>query len=166
MNIREKLEALGFDPKADHDAAVHGALDALLAVKVSVRKLCTVENNEGYEEEDAGQEIYRCVNENGDAFIETEDLAEAVAGMVVSYDYMCEAHENAAAALQIEVTRAREIEMKYRKVLWMGHGHDHLYGDDGEMQCTQCPSLAWDYRRAPLEVLERAVWEARVKAGT
>ncbi len=61
-----------------------------------------------------------------------------------------------------EVERLTGIELKYRKSLWMGHGHDHLYGDDGEMQCTQCPGEAWDYRRAPLDVIERAAWLARV----
>lgn len=64
--------------------------------------------------------------------------------------------------LTAEVERLSGIELKYRKSLWMGHGHDHLYGDDGEMQCTQCPGEAWDYRRAPLDVIERAAWLARV----
>lgn len=67
----------------------------------------------------------------------------------------------ANALLTAEVERLTGIELKYRKSLWMGHGHDHLYGDDGEMQCTQCPGEAWDYRRAPLEVIERAAWFAR-----
>ena len=31
-----------------------------------------------------------------------------------------------------------ELEQKYRKELWLNHGHHGLYGDDGEMQCIEC----------------------------
>lgn len=29
-------------------------------------------------------------------------------------------------------------EGKIREYLWLSHGHQGLYGDDGEMQCGQC----------------------------
>jgi len=55
--------------------------------------------------------------------------------------------------------RANDIEVKYRMVLWLGHGHSGLYGDDGEMQCATCymKYRTGDYKRDPLEPLERAV---------
>lgn len=31
-----------------------------------------------------------------------------------------------------------ELEQKYRKELWLNHGHHGLYGDDREMQCIEC----------------------------
>ena len=63
------------------------------AIEVAVRKLCPLDNNEGYEDEDEGRVLYRCINEDGDAFIDTESLAEAVEGMVASYDRVCGAFE-------------------------------------------------------------------------
>jgi hypothetical protein len=60
-----------------------------------------------------------------------------------------------------------EVEQKYRRELWLHHGHTGLYGDDGEMQCTKCPPGVWDYKRQPLEDVERAAFEAKVlKLGT
>lgn len=49
-----------------------------------------------------------------------------------------------------------ETEKQSRKWLWLNHGHDGLYGDDGEMQCGKC--RPYDYLRAPYEqVAEAAV---------
>lgn len=84
------------------------------------------------------------------------DYHEADAALIRQEDDVHIAH------LEAEIQRLKEIEFKYRKSLWLGHGHTHLYGDDGELQCTQCPPDAWDYRRLPLEVIERAAWNARV----
>ena len=49
-----------------------------------------------------------------------------------------------------------------RYALWIrhGHGHPHLYGDDGEMQCNACPPPAQDYKRAPLPMLVRTALTA------
>lgn len=44
------------------------------------------------------------------------------------------------------------IERKIREYLWLSHGHQGLYGDDGEMQCGMCAPM-WDYKRAPLAEL-------------
>jgi hypothetical protein len=55
-----------------------------------------------------------------------------------------------------------ELERKYRTLLWLGHGHDGLYGDDGEMQCGKC--RPFDYKRAPLADVEAAAERARMEA--
>lgn len=47
--------------------------------------------------------------------------------------------------------RLAEMEMRYRRKLWLGHGHKVLYGDDGEMQCGIC---LVDFKRAKIERLE------------
>lgn len=55
-----------------------------------------------------------------------------------------------------------DVEMSYRRELWLNHGHATvLYGDDGEMQCGICAPV-WDYKRAPLADVERAAREARL----
>lgn len=55
-----------------------------------------------------------------------------------------------------------QLELEVRKMLWLGHGHTRLYGDDGEMQCGLCAPL-WDYRRAPLAELQQHVLLLRLK---
>lgn len=50
-----------------------------------------------------------------------------------------------------------DTEKALRRHLWLGHGHEFLYGDDGEMQCGKCAPI-WDYRRAPLaDVIHQAI---------
>ncbi len=39
-----------------------------------------------------------------------------------------------------------------RKLLWLSHGHRALYGDDGEMQCSEC---MLDFKRDPIERIEK-----------
>lgn len=55
-----------------------------------------------------------------------------------------------------------EIEKALRREWWLNHGHDHLYGDDGEMQCGRCPC---DFKREPMERLMEAVRAARLERG-
>ena len=56
-----------------------------------------------------------------------------------------------------------ELEQKYRKELWLNHGHHGLYGDDREMQCIEChPYGATDYKRDPLDKVEHATFRARM----
>ena len=49
--------------------------------------------------------------------------------------------------------RAERENRILRKLLWLNHGHDPsaLYGDDGEMQCSQCirDFGFWDWKRTP-----------------
>lgn len=44
--------------------------------------------------------------------------------------------------------------LKYRKKLWLSHGHSGLYGDDGEMQCGTC---LIDFKRDSLQSIEDRV---------
>ena len=41
--------------------------------------------------------------------------------------------------------------MQLRRLLWLHHGHVGIYGDDGEMQCSQEHIL--DFKRDPIERL-------------
>ena len=47
-------------------------------------------------------------------------------------------------------------EMEIRRALWFGHGHYGMYGDDGEMQCSECHP-ARDFKREPVIDLVRAI---------
>jgi cell division protein FtsB len=59
--------------------------------------------------------------------------------------------------------KAPDLEMRYRRLLWETHFHDGRYGDDGEMQCIECLEFgAIDYKREPLEKIERACREALI----
>ena len=40
---------------------------------------------------------------------------------------------------------------RLRRVLWEHHGHDGIYGDDGEMQCNRYPPA--DFRRDHIDAL-------------
>ena len=54
------------------------------------------------------------------------------------------------------VSTAEQVE---RKWMWQSHGHDGIYGDDGEMQCGECHV---DYKREPIEVVTAAYQKARM----
>ena len=45
-----------------------------------------------------------------------------------------------------------EENLSLRRLLWLYHGHQGLYGDDGEMQCAQC---RLDYKRDDIETIEK-----------
>jgi len=51
---------------------------------------------------------------------------------------------------------SKGLEQKYRELLWRTHGHDGLYGDDGQMTCSDCLVAGWacDYRNDALSDLE------------
>ena len=58
------------------------------------------------------------------------------------------------------MTKDEQI-MALRELLWKNHGHTGQYGDDGEMQCSQCMSeyLFWDWKRTPVEeIVEKIIW--------
>ena len=44
-----------------------------------------------------------------------------------------------------------------RRLLWLHHGHSRLYGDDGEMQCLECPL---DFKRAAIAQIEETFFVA------
>jgi hypothetical protein len=75
--------------------------------------------------------------------------------------------ERAAELVEHRNDIIKIIERRLRQELWLNHGHDGLYGDDGEMQCSKCLPI-YDYKRAPLEqvieVADRARMERAAKA--
>lgn len=66
------------------------------------------------------------------------------------YEELC----SAFAAKAERIAELEGIEVKYRCLLWLTHGHDGLYGDDGEMQCGKCVA---DFKRGDLTNLESLV---------
>lgn len=71
-------------------------------------------------------------------------------------------HELRLALSRASHDRAEEV---VREMMWHGHGHVGLYGDDGEMQCGVCRC---DYKRDPmarlLECWNASAWERLVIA--
>ena len=61
---------------------------------------------------------------------------------------------------------AQEIQT-LRKMLWFSHGHPSyaLYGDDGEMQCSQCMAEYgfWDWKRTDIDEIEYKIAQANLK---
>ena len=55
--------------------------------------------------------------------------------------------------------------MILRKLLWLLHGHDRQYGDDGEMQCEQCFKEYgfWDWKRTPATEIQERIERAQYK---
>jgi hypothetical protein len=54
------------------------------------------------------------------------------------------------------------LEQELRTVMWLNHGHTGMYGDDGEMQCSECSKFGcWDYRNAPMDEVRKAYQMAR-----
>jgi hypothetical protein len=55
------------------------------------------------------------------------------------------------------------LESELREMMWCGHGHEGIYGDDGEMQCGQCARFhCTDYKREPLDVVRKAFHAAQM----
>jgi Restriction alleviation protein Lar len=61
--------------------------------------------------------------------------------------------QDVANTLSETVKEAEEVELELRQLMWAGHGHLGIYGDDGEMQCAKCRV---DYKRAPLHDVRKA----------
>jgi hypothetical protein len=55
-----------------------------------------------------------------------------------------------------EFPEMTDAELTLRKLLWLRHGCDGLYGDDGEMQCAKCMI---DFRRMTPREIERRWFE-------
>lgn len=53
-----------------------------------------------------------------------------------------------------------KAEAETRRCLWLAHGHDGIYGDDGEMQCALC---GVDYKRDELRSVLVAATRARAE---
>lgn len=59
---------------------------------------------------------------------------------------------------------AQEI-LKLRSMLWLNHGHKGMYGDDGEMQCSECMSEYgfYDWKRTSIGEIEAKINVAALK---
>lgn len=55
----------------------------------------------------------------------------------------------------VNLTDVEDEMRELRIYLWLNHGHQGVYGDDGEMQCSRCAQGYWDWKRLPLEQLIR-----------
>lgn len=67
-------------------------------------------------------------------------------------------------ALLAQAEAAERENLKLRELLWLRHGCEGLYGDDGEMQCGQC---LLDFKRDLVDVIEgrwRTAGERAVRA--
>jgi hypothetical protein len=52
----------------------------------------------------------------------------------------------------------------WREMIWLHHGHDGLYGDDGEMQCPHYPPT--DFKRAAPDLIDQHLVLARLAGGS
>lgn len=57
-----------------------------------------------------------------------------------------------------EIDRVNEERRQLRRLLWLNHGHDYMYGDDGQMQCG-----GLDFKTATAEEIEEHI-DPRVAA--
>lgn len=57
--------------------------------------------------------------------------------------------------------KAEATELALRRLLWLRHGCDGLYGDDGEMQCGHC---IIDFKRAAVGDIESRFIEINRRA--
>ena len=62
------------------------------------------------------------------------------------------------------VDLAKEI-LILRKMLWLNHGHKGMYGDDGEMQCSECVHKYgfYDWKRTDIHEIESKIFQAALK---
>ena len=62
-------------------------------------------------------------------------------------------------ALETQLKQMGEDEQIFRQMLWMGHGHTGMYGDDGEMQCGECWKEYgfWDWKRTPIGEIQNLI---------
>lgn len=66
------------------------------------------------------------------------------------------------AAIAVESVKENMI---LRRLLWLRHGHKSVYGDDGEMQCSECFTEYgfYDYKRTPAVEIESKIKDAALK---
>ncbi len=62
------------------------------------------------------------------------------------------------------VALAKEI-LKLRELLWRNHGHKGMYGDDGELQCSECIHEYgfYDWRRTDIDEIVAKITEANMR---
>lgn len=80
------------------------------------------------------------------------DLGSAVEHLAMMYNRV---HNQAKTINELSTAKTRVLEenLILRKLLWLRHGcpFSALYGDDGEMQCSQCQI---DFKRMSAEFLD------------
>ena len=69
---------------------------------------------------------------------------------------------NARPGEDAVVAAEREKNLKLRKLVWLLHGDGitHLYGDDGEMQCTRCMI---DFKRMSVDEIEKRLTRRNIE---
>lgn len=69
------------------------------------------------------------------------------------------------AHMDAQDTRIAELEREIRVMMALGHGHEEIYGDDGELQCHECGRDfgMWDYAHEPLEKVRETYRFAQIK---
>ena len=67
--------------------------------------------------------------------------------------------------LEGRLREAEEDAAILRKLLWMNHGHTGIYGDDGEMQCSECFRKFgfFDWKRTPIKEIQERFTMAALK---
>ena len=82
-------------------------------------------------------------------------------GMNRTLQQMCRVEPDWAASRVRAGEIAIEENEKLRMLLWLRHGCDGLYGDDGEMQCSKCMI---DFKRDRADDIERKWFTENEKA--
>jgi len=56
-------------------------------------------------------------------------------------------------------------EMILRRIAWINHGHQGMYGDDGEMQCAACLREYgfYDWKRTPIVEIESKMADGNIR---
>ena len=84
--------------------------------------------------------------------------------MKVEYKrYLLEAgHPQRIVDLAKECDRLYQENKILRVLSWLNHGHIGLYGDDGEMQCSECfqEHGFWDWKRTPASEIQEKMYAA------
>ena len=75
---------------------------------------------------------------------------------VSDMDAELEAHATDRVNQRAEVIRLTADDLLLRRMLWLRHGCQGLYGDDGEMQCGSC---FIDFKREPIQQIDRRLRE-------
>jgi len=67
--------------------------------------------------------------------------------------------------LETQLKQMKKDEQIFRGMLWMGHGHTGMYGDDGEMQCGECFQQYgfFDWKRTPIGEIQKLIFLGGIK---
>lgn len=73
--------------------------------------------------------------------------------------------ESRIAELEGKLREVQEENSLSRRWMWLNHGHTGMYGDDGEMQCSQCLMKYgfWDWKRTSIKEMHDKIAEQALK---